>query len=177
MKFLERDLEDIIFNTDNNLLNNKGLLINGIKKRQVRIGNYGIADLITISKRYYEVCNNGDVTTIPCLEVTIFELKRNKLDTIAFIQALRYVRGIKSYIEKKDFKFKVFYKISLVGKEIDNINNDFVYLTDLVGDKEDILEYSTDGLLNCIDFFTYSLDINGLSFNKHSDFKLRKEGF
>ena len=47
MSFLEKDLEDIIFETDNDLLFEHGLFIDGQKKRQVRIGNYGIADLIT----------------------------------------------------------------------------------------------------------------------------------
>lgn len=46
-EFFEKTLEDIIFNTDNELLCEHGLLISGKKLRQVKIGNYGIADLIT----------------------------------------------------------------------------------------------------------------------------------
>lgn len=45
--FLEKTLEDIIFETSNDDLKERGLWICGNKKRQVKIGNYGIADLIT----------------------------------------------------------------------------------------------------------------------------------
>ena len=50
MKFLEKDLEEIIWDAYKNdklsLINNRGLFINGLIKRQLRIGNYGIADLV-----------------------------------------------------------------------------------------------------------------------------------
>ena len=47
MKFLERDLEYIIFETENSILNSKGLPISGKKSTQRKIGNYGRLDLMT----------------------------------------------------------------------------------------------------------------------------------
>ncbi len=44
MKFLEKDLEQIIFESGMDSLNERGLYIRGKRLRQVRIGNYGIAD-------------------------------------------------------------------------------------------------------------------------------------
>ncbi len=40
MKFLEKDLEQIIYSADKELLAQRGLEINGTLIRQLRIGNY-----------------------------------------------------------------------------------------------------------------------------------------
>jgi len=53
MKFLEKDLEEIIFNADMKDLPEKGLHFTGVIKRQLRIGNYGVADLVTFTKGSY----------------------------------------------------------------------------------------------------------------------------
>ena len=45
MTFLEKDLEQIIFETPKEKLQEKGLVIKGKLLRQIKIGNYGIADL------------------------------------------------------------------------------------------------------------------------------------
>jgi hypothetical protein len=50
MDFLEKDLEDIIFDSPNEELRKRGLNIWGKKKRQLNIGNYGRADIITYDK-------------------------------------------------------------------------------------------------------------------------------
>ena len=50
MKFLEKDLEDIIFEAPREELAKRGLHIEGKMYRQLRIGNYGIADLVTIQR-------------------------------------------------------------------------------------------------------------------------------
>jgi hypothetical protein len=50
MKFLEKDLEEIIFNSCKIKLCNRGLTLPEKIKRQVRIGNYGVADLIGFEK-------------------------------------------------------------------------------------------------------------------------------
>ena len=48
MNFLEKNLEDIIFETDNVDLRKRDLFIFGKKKRQVRIGNYGTCDTMVV---------------------------------------------------------------------------------------------------------------------------------
>jgi hypothetical protein len=57
MNFLEKNLEDIIFETHENKLRDRGLEISGKKLRQLRIGNYGIADMITYTriKKYFRL--------------------------------------------------------------------------------------------------------------------------
>ena len=50
MKFLEKDLEEIIFETSNKELNERGLFVYGKKYRQLRIGNYGVADLVVVDR-------------------------------------------------------------------------------------------------------------------------------
>jgi hypothetical protein len=51
MKFLECDLEQIIMGTPNHKLREKGLGIQGLKRNQIRIGKYGIADIIAYERR------------------------------------------------------------------------------------------------------------------------------
>jgi hypothetical protein len=164
MKFLEKDLEQIIFETDNDLLRGKGLGIAGIKKRQVKIGNYGIADLITIRKEY----SNSDVV-IPELYITIFELKKNEISISSFLQAIRYLKGIQRYLKIKKSYYTVHYKIVLIGETIDK-KNDFIYLTDLIHDDE----YG-NGFF--VEYYTYELNFNGIEFNEHCNYILTEEGF
>lgn len=83
MKFLEKDLEDIIFNADNESLQSRGLEIRGFKKRQLNIGNYGIADIVTfersnyIDEEYAEYVG-GENKTHSRPIITVYELKKNK---------------------------------------------------------------------------------------------------
>ena len=102
MKFLEKDLEDIIWESDNIKLRKRGLSINGIKKRQLKIGNYGIADLVTCYKSINDF-NNG-------LIVTVYELKKEKAGISAFLQALRYCKGIKLIYRKGNLILMYFLK-------------------------------------------------------------------
>ena len=53
MKFFEKDLEEIIYLSDKDKLSDRGLYLNGKLKRQLRIGNYGVADLIEYKRPYY----------------------------------------------------------------------------------------------------------------------------
>ena len=52
MNFLEKDLEEIIYNTDKEMLTERGLPYHPFEtfKRQLKIGNYGIADLVSFKK-------------------------------------------------------------------------------------------------------------------------------
>lgn len=165
MKFLENDLEEIIYTTSKNKLIEKGLPVYGKLFRQLRIGNYGIADLVEI-ERISEIHNNN---VWQKLIITIYELKKDKIGISAFLQAVGYLKGIKRYIEVKyplicDLEFK----IVLIGSKVDT-SSTFTYLTDLlptISDGEDFLAN-----------YTYSIDIDGLEFNRIWGYKLNDEGF
>jgi len=162
MIFLEKDLEQIIFETDNELLQDKELYISGKKLRQLRIGNYGIADLVTFEKSgYYPKCENGGGFYVENIKITIYELKQNKINLSSFMQAIRYAKGIKRYLENRNFYHNYELYICLIGKEID-LNADFVYLSDII---------------NNLSLITYSYDFDGISFKNHYNYKLTNEGF
>ena len=84
MKFLEKNLEDIIFETDNEKLQERGLDIRGKKFRQLRLSHYGIADIVTVSRIGQS------------LQIDIFELKKDVITVDTLLQALRYIEGIKT---------------------------------------------------------------------------------
>lgn len=155
MNFLEKDLEQIIFETDNQFLRNRGLkYIDGEKRRQVRIGNYGIADLITIQRV------QGDEFCNPILFITCFELKQNIIDYNSLKQVSRYKKGILEYLKFRNFEQNVIVRMVLVGKTVDE--SDFCYLIDFV-------EYLT--------VYTYDYKVDGINFESHKGYHLTKNGF
>lgn len=149
MEFLEKDLEQIIFETDNQLLRDAGLEIGGNKIRQLRIGNYGIADLVTWT-RYGEI-----------MKITIYELKKGQLSTDALYQAVRYMKGIERYFKYRKSSFMVEVSIILVGSKIDTASS-FIYLADYIYD---------------LSVYTYHYKINGLTFKNNHGYALSNEGF
>jgi len=167
MEFLEKDLEQIICEADNDLLQEKGLYVNGIKKRQLRIGNYRIADIVMFNRTYdYDFTDNK---YIPYLEITILELKKEKVGIGAFLQSLKYCKGIKTFFElkKPNIKFKM--NIVLASKEVDK-NGDFIFLTDLISN-------DSYGFINNIDLYSFKYDINGIIFKKECEYNLIHKGF
>jgi len=161
MNFLEKDLEQIIFETDNELLQEKELYISGNKTRQLRIGNYGIADLVTFEKaHYYPKNEHGGGFYVEDINITIYELKQNKINLSSFMQAVRYAKGIKRYMEMREFKHDYKLHICLIGKEID-LNSDFIYLADFIDN---------------LTLITYSYEFDGISFKYHTGYKLTNEG-
>ena len=162
MTFLEKDLEQIICESGRDLLNEKGLFIEGKLYRQLRIGNYGIADLVTITKpTYYGQYRKKIQRGI----ITIFELKKEKIGLSAFLQAVNYARGIQLYLEKRNKLHLYDLHITLVGKEIDS-SGSFIYLTDLLSRSDLQLTY-----------YTYKVNINGLLFSQESEYELKNNGF
>ena len=175
MRFLEKDLEDIIWESDRKALRDRGLWISGIMKRQLKIGNYGIADLVTFERElggYWdfsylndskeEVCNYRNTRS---LRVTIYELKKDSIDTNAFMQAIRYAKGIERYIEERGFAFSLKFNIVLIGKYLD-METSFSYLSSII--------CSDDFHLSC---YTYNYKIDGLHFKSEYGYKLKEEGF
>lgn len=165
MKFLEYDLEEIIYNTENEKLRDRGLGIFGLKIRQPRIGNYGIADIITIDRS----CEDSIDYTDPFVNITIYELKKENINLSAFMQAIGYCKGISSYMEK--FYPDIYYKldVKLIGRKIDT-GSSFVYLPELITSS-----VSDFGTLNSISNYTYNYDYDGISFKEEYGYKLVDE--
>lgn len=147
MEFLEKDLEQIIWETDRNLLLEKGICIEGKMYRQLKIGRYGIADLVTFSKRGR------------CIHFTVYELKKDNIGIAAFMQAYSYVKGITEYLNKRGF-FLTTFEVVLIGKKLD-MSGSFCFLSDLIDN---------------LRFYTYYVDITGLQFKEEYNYSL-KDGF
>jgi len=163
MKFLEKDLEQIIWESDNEKLQEKGLFISGKKLRQLRIGGYGVADLVTFERV------SKDVITNPYLDITVYELKKEKAGISAFLQALRYCKGISTYLNEK--RPNIIYKLNIVlcAKEIDT-TSDYIFLTDL-------LESENYGTLCYVLNFSFDYGIDGIEFKREQDYNLINKGF
>lgn len=163
MTISEKELEDLIFNTGVKDLDDRGLSIIGELRRQVRIGNYGIADMVAYERgRAYFDYNKSPYYQNP--ELTVIELKKDEININAFMQAIRYAKGIKRYFKYKkytDFDLT----IKLIGSNI-NLDSDFIYLADLINTDEIALEV-----------YTYSLRFDGIFFKLHTGYCLTNEGF
>lgn len=150
MTFLEKDLEDIIYETDNCDLQDCGLWIFGKKIRQLQIGNYGIADIVTVDRHSSE----------KTLVFEVYELKKDVLNTSSFLQCLRYAKGIDMWLKvNKSFDYKI--NITLIGRSIDTSDN-IVYLTDF---------------MPTFKIYTYDYGFNGIKFQERSGFYLKNQGF
>lgn len=122
MDFLEKDLEDIIWDSsqikeERELLAIRGLDISGKLYRQVKLGEYGILDLMSIA-----IYNS-------CIEVTIYELKKDEINFLTMMQASRYGTAIREYIgiEYYNLNRPVNIKFVLIGKSVD-LKSDFIFL-------------------------------------------------
>jgi len=169
MEFLEKDLEKIIY--DANRDNPESLIKSGLHtlafdklmKRQLSIGAYGVADLVTFQRRYDYIWDEDSTseTRIPKLQVTVYELKKDKIGISAYLQALRYVRGLQRYFESRKFSHKIEFRIVLIGRRIDN-SGSFPFIADF---NENIT------------FFTYSYGIDGLKFRQECNYHYTQENF
>lgn len=173
MKFLEKDLEQIIFETNNEALQERGLWLRGKKIRQLKVGNYGIADIVTIDRPFRLSGGHNHIKGL----IQVVELKKDKVGVSAFMQALGYAKGISSYLEKRGLLDLFTIEIVLVGKHIDK-NSSFIYLADLMQKNEEQYIYAGEGNNNiCISCYDYDMNIDGLTFKEHSGYKLIDEGF
>lgn len=179
MNFLEKHLEDILYETDNDVLDGRGLCISGKKYRQVKIGNYGIADLISVERDYLQSPYSTSVISDINLDITIYELKRDVVDINAFLQALRYAKGISRFMEFRKL-YDYVLNIVLIGSKLDK-DNDFVYITDLF-DHGICHNYGygiveNKGKLASVNYYRYNYNVDGISFHQEFGYKLTNEGF
>lgn len=165
MKFLEKELEEIIWESDKAQLKKRGLPLYGNLYRQMSIGGYGIADIVQVRKAYHS-------KNKPYLIINILELKQDKIGISAFLQAVRYAKGIQSYLKGRNIKHYIL-NITLIGKEVD-MSGSICYLPDLLDTNDKLLNF---GKINSVKFITYDYKLEGLMFNEQKGYKLKTEGF
>lgn len=166
MEFLEKDLEEIIFNAGHDQLIKKGLSLRGRKYRQLRIGNYGVSDLIYVSKEYRNFIG------APILNINVVELKKDNAGISAFLQAVRYCKGVSDYLNLKHPSIDFTMEITLIGKSID-ISGDFVYLADLISSRIEGSHKTLHGL----NLYSYNYTFDGVEFEEHEGYSLKNNGF
>jgi len=147
---MENVLSELIYASDKELLEQKGLEFNYKLLKNVDLGKYGTCDLIHFKKpELYE----------PFAEIDIISCNRDNISMSSFIDAITNAKGVLKYIEQKyDYVFK--FNIHIIAKNIDSKSN-IVFLPD-------ILPYS-------VYFYTYNVNIDGIYFEKISDFELPNE--
>lgn len=165
MKFLEQDLEDLIWNACKtreglDLLGERNFPIwYGKMYRQFDFGGYGIADLINV-----RIENNIDPSyPTRIVIIDVYELKKDHIGFEALGQACRYAKACKLLFKdlKEQIKgrCKLEVNIFLIGKTID-LKTDFCYVLEMFPFK--------------IFASTYSFDaFQGLTFQDHSRFEPR----
>lgn len=169
MKFLEKDLEQIIYDQFKSQEGCEELWVRGLVRikpykvfSQLRLGNYGISDIISYYRPKLEYADvNSVIQTSHRIEV--FELKKDKVSLSAFIQGIRYCKAVKRFFSKKGYDVQI--RLTLIGSEID-LYSDTIYLPDIINSKDFILS-----------LYTYNFDIGGISFNQHEGYCLTNEGF
>lgn len=171
MKFLENDLEEIIYTSGRDVLEERGLLIEGELRRQLKIGNYGIADLVSITKPRYVSSKFGIPYDIQLGQITIYELKKEQIGIAAFLQALDYVKGIKEYLKYRNKEHLFTINMTLIGKKMDTTGS-FCFISEMLQiQSEDKYDWGM------IEFYTYDYEIDGLHFYEQKNFVLTNQGF
>ena len=172
MEFLEKDLEDIIFHATHEQLRNRNLYIRGKKYRQLKIGNYGIADLVFIQRPFFHPYEKHLTKGV----ITIFELKKDKIGLHTFDQLIRYANGVKFYLQKRGLIGHYDISLIAIGKTVD-LSSSFCYLPNLLN--QDISENKIGYTEPIIKFeaFTYLYDFDGIKFNEIYDYQLKNNGF
>lgn len=149
MNVLEHEIEEIIeqysLTKDGcDKISERGLPVNSSLLRQVRIGGYGIIDLMSVRATF----KSENIL----IELSVYELKKDKVDIGSVLQLCRYMSGIehllndhKSYLESKHGMKMCLYPTYgyLIGKKIDT-RDDIVYLYDHLDEDISIYEYSID---------------------------------
>jgi hypothetical protein len=147
MNVLEKEIEDIVWEAKGVQLVERGLKLRlgAIKWRQLNLGSYGIADIVTtklIKKTNYK---GGHEISEWILWVDVIELKKDEINIAAYLQALEYCKGLHRFLRDAinlnvDFSYK--FNIILIGKKID-LNSSFCYMADFVENLQ-VYTYSID---------------------------------
>jgi len=162
IEIYESDLEKIIMESDTFALRQKGLNICESRKNQVKIPGYGIADIVGLRK-YGHLMRRGE----SYLEITVYELKKDRIGVSAFFQAVGYCKGIQRFFESRKFNYPITFKICLIGKELD-CSGSLIYLPDLINGS--ILPIDGESCLSSVEFYKYNYGIDGVEFKKEQGY-------
>lgn len=153
MKFLEKDLEQIVFDTDPVLISSRGLdhFCGKWQQefRQLNLGDYGIADIVTFN---FETEEKN-------LLVQVYELKQETVNTGTLLQALGYCKGVNEIIKASKYlepEWTIEFEIILIGSKIDN-KSSFCYLPDF---------------LTNVFLYTYRYDYDGIYFSMQNGYRV-----
>lgn len=155
MKFLEKDLETIIYE-NRDAMYGRGLFIcdHEIMLRQFNLLDYGTADLIGIK------FIGRDIQRRKVIYVTVYELKQEVVDASTLLQAYRYVEGIKHMI-RNHYNLKntrISYSVCLIGASVQK-KGDFVLAMNNIPSA-------------CI--FTYDYKFDGIHFTHEHGYSITK---
>jgi len=161
MRFMEKNLEDIIYEnlqTKEGVkkLNECGLRVKKpvIVKRQLPIFESGTADIVTLHRQGRK------------LLITVYELKKEKINAETYEQACRYIDGAfcELYYGRgfEDFDIEIYTKIILIGKEMD-VGNPRKHIMGRC------LEVNAD------EIYKFNYDINGIRFINETTNFIRKK--
>lgn len=112
MKFLEKNLENIIYNSDPEKIRERGLDIYSHDHvlQQVVLGHYGKLDLVGFNTYPEE----------KKVRVTVYELKLETVGMGTLTQALSYCKGIKeSLLRISDAGWTIDFTVCLIGARVD----------------------------------------------------------
>lgn len=142
MDFLEKDLEDIIYENQE-VIKKYGLHCFNHSQvlRQVYLGAYGVADLIGIDVSMHRYPD--DTKSYKTLHITIYELKSKKITPNTFSQVARYQRGVLSYREKFVNINSVKCNTVIIGN---SFSKDACYLLNTSKTDVYLYEYTIDGI-------------------------------
>lgn len=157
MDFLEKNLEDIIFETaqtkDGRIaLRERGLEfpLEGKLYRQVNLGGYGIADLINVHIETSSI--PGTKNTFRELNVEIIELKRGEIKQSALNQPCRYAKAVRTLAK-------------MCSENIDNINVHITLIGSIVDSSSDTsFVYLYNEMEGLVDIYKFSYKFDGIAF-------------
>lgn len=160
MNILEKDIEELLYEyiSYEHIMQERGFYqLQAKYYRQLNLGSYGIADLIGVR---ITPLNTGN----RFLNVTVYELKKDEINTGTLMQAARYVAVLKRILTNQIREglsiVNVNFDIVLIGRTVDT-SSDFVFLSDFIDE---------------VTLYTYHLDfIQGLRFESHEGFFKTKE--
>lgn len=168
MSFLEKNLEDIIYENaqteeGRKMLKERGLDIRGKLYRQVEIGGFGRIDLLEIC---FVRCKDGLLRPL----FIIYELKRNALNKDTLIQACRYLCGVKSHIANycitSEKRGEPTIACIIIGEGVDE-SNGFPFLFKSIRDVYAMtFSYEIDG----IRFRDYDFEYEDIALDLNDDF-------
>lgn len=143
MDFLEKDLEDILIGSDQENIQVRGLKFFEYHfiQRQFILGNYGKVDIMTL----YFIPNRPFI-------ITIYELKNKIINSAAWWQLVRYIRGVKHFLEELGLnESRCGVQGVLIGRSVE-LNGEIGYIPFLESN---------------ISIYTYEYKLNGLFFQRY----------